>query len=137
MSNKSYFEKLKDPRWQKLRLEVMQKADFSCEKCFDSESTLNVHHKIYWHGREPWEYDSCELACLCESCHEEIHHGFDLFKWISIFLQYDGPYNRDDAAFLIAGFLSIPYGEVLFKSEFHDLAHFRALYAIGKQARDL
>jgi methionyl-tRNA synthetase len=60
----AYWEKLKDPRWQKLRLEAMQKADFHCERCGDGESTLNVHHKEYFKGREPWEYKPKQLLDL-------------------------------------------------------------------------
>lgn len=43
----SYSEKLKDPRWQKKRLEVMESNEFCCEMCGDNESTLHVHHKEY------------------------------------------------------------------------------------------
>jgi hypothetical protein len=67
--NKTYSEKLKDPRWQKRRLEIMQKADFSCEECGDNESSLQIHHRIYRKGKQPWEYDNEELVCLCEECH--------------------------------------------------------------------
>ena len=67
---KSYSDKLKDPRWQRKRLEVMEAADFACENCGDSESTLNVHHGYYEWGREPWDYDLETLHCLCEPCHK-------------------------------------------------------------------
>jgi hypothetical protein len=68
-----YWAKLKDPRWQKKRLEVMEYNDFACEHCGDAESTLNVHHKAYKKKADPWEYSIDELACLCETCHEEAH----------------------------------------------------------------
>lgn len=68
---KPYYEKLKDPRWQKRRLEVMERAGFKCEWCSDESETLNVHHWFYDKGKEPWEYDTGHLACLCESCHEK------------------------------------------------------------------
>lgn len=68
-SNK-YIDKLKDPRWQKKRLEVMQRDKFECQRCGDTESTLNIHHKYYEKGKEPWEYESESLITLCESCHE-------------------------------------------------------------------
>lgn len=67
---RTYWEKLKDPRWQRKRLEVMKQADFACECCGDCESTLNVHHGYYKKGAEPWEYPSETLHCLCEACHE-------------------------------------------------------------------
>jgi hypothetical protein len=51
----------------------MEKAEFACEECDDATSTLNVHHKIYHKGRDPWDYEDRELYCLCESCHEAWH----------------------------------------------------------------
>jgi hypothetical protein len=69
----TYWEKLKDPRWQRKRLEIMERADFSCEECGDKTTTLNVHHKLYRKGAAPWEYSNDELRCLCEGCHGEHH----------------------------------------------------------------
>lgn len=69
MAYKSYIEKLRDPRWQRKRLEIMQRANFACEACESTEKTLNVHHKLYRKGADPWDYADHELACLCEDCH--------------------------------------------------------------------
>jgi hypothetical protein len=62
-----YSEKLKDPRWQRKRLEVMQRDGFTCLCCGDTKTTLNVHHKQY-HG-DPWEAPMDSLETLCEDCH--------------------------------------------------------------------
>src|SRR6266581_3660464 len=70
MSKKSYGELLRDPRWQKRRLEIMSRADWACEECGDKGTTFNVHHKLYRKGAMPWEYTDAELACLCENCHK-------------------------------------------------------------------
>lgn len=59
--------KYNDPRWQRLRLEVMQRDDFTCCKCGRSTETLNVHHKRY--SGEIWESPQEDLQTLCESCH--------------------------------------------------------------------
>lgn len=67
---KTYSEKLKDPRWQKKRLGVLERAKWACEECKDTEQTLHVHHTLYIYGKEPWEYEDGELKCLCEACHE-------------------------------------------------------------------
>lgn len=69
---KTYGEKLKDPRWQKKRLEVFQRDKFTCQSCFSDIKTLHVHHLIYQTGKEPWEYEIDFLLTLCEGCHEEI-----------------------------------------------------------------
>lgn len=70
MSKKTYWELLKDPRWQRKRLEILNAADFKCEQCASAEKPLHVHHKIYRKGAMPWEYEDHELAALCEDCHE-------------------------------------------------------------------
>lgn len=67
----SYSEKLKDPRWQKKRLEILQRDEWKCVSCGASDKTLHVHHKSYKVGRDPWEYSNSWLATLCEECHDE------------------------------------------------------------------
>lgn len=66
---KKYSEKLKDPRWQKKRLEVFERDNFCCQGCCDTESTLSVHHLRYIPNREPWDYPNDLLLTLCENCH--------------------------------------------------------------------
>lgn len=66
-----YADKLRDPRWQKKRLEIMARDEWICQSCFDSESTLVVHHRRYIPDREPWAYPDSLLVTLCEDCHEE------------------------------------------------------------------
>jgi hypothetical protein len=67
-----YGDLLNDPRWQRKRLEVMQRDDFSCQLCSDTQTELQVHHKKYVSGRQPWEYDAKELITLCVHCHEKV-----------------------------------------------------------------
>lgn len=69
MVKKTYKEKLLDPRWQKLRLEVMQRDKFTCKFCGDKEKTLNIHHLCYNVSGNPWDVDDTALMCLCEDCH--------------------------------------------------------------------
>jgi len=66
-----YSHKLRDPRWQKKRLEIMQRDEFVCQKCFSSEATLNVHHCYYETGFDPWDYPSASVITLCEFCHSD------------------------------------------------------------------
>lgn len=66
----TYSEKLKDPRWQKKRLEIFQRDDFSCQLCKDKETTLHVHHRYYMGYYEPWDYPDSALVTLCAICHE-------------------------------------------------------------------
>lgn len=66
----SYSEKLKDPRWQRKRLEILQRDNWACQICGSSHSTLMVHHRWYQRGFHPWEYPNNSLITLCEECHE-------------------------------------------------------------------
>lgn len=73
-----------DPRWQKKRLEILERDEFSCQHCGDKDSTLHVHHTSYaknlWDNEEnntPWGYPSIILITLCDKCHNSEH---DLWK---------------------------------------------------------
>ena len=76
MSEKSYLEKLKDPRWQKKRLEILNRDDWECQLCKDKLSQLVVHHIFYLGYIDPWEYDDVLLATLCEKCHSDEHSTY-------------------------------------------------------------
>jgi hypothetical protein len=66
----TYAEKLRDPRWQKKRLEVLEAAGWACEWCSSSTKTLHVHHGYYRKGASPWDYGQEYLHALCYDCHE-------------------------------------------------------------------
>jgi len=69
-TKKEWLKKYKDPRWQKMRLKILERDGWCCQRCFDNKSTLHIHHRFYLKGREPWEYPSSALIALCEECHE-------------------------------------------------------------------
>lgn len=69
---KSYYEQLKDPRWQKRRLEILAIDNFICGICSDGESELHVHHRHYRKSTAPWDYADEELITLCKQCHEDV-----------------------------------------------------------------
>ena len=80
----SYAEMLKDPRWQKKRLEVMQRDGFRCQHCLSEDKSLQVHHLVYHKNYKPWEYENEELITLCHRCHEieteEKVKSYEIFK---------------------------------------------------------
>ena len=98
-ASSKYLTMLQDPRWQKVRLETMQKANFACEKCGDKTSTLNVHHKNYKYGRNPWEYESNNFVCLCSFCHDEIHEQREMINNLL-------PYSFVNISELISGVIA-------------------------------
>lgn len=67
---KTYTEKLRDPKWQRKRLQIMERDSFTCLECGDKSTTLNVHHGCYLPGCDPWDYPDHVLHTLCEPCHE-------------------------------------------------------------------
>jgi hypothetical protein len=65
----TYSEKLKDPRWQRKRLEVLSRDKFTCQSCGSTTDTLHVHHCHYFKG-DPWNTPDDLLLTLCEECHD-------------------------------------------------------------------
>ncbi len=75
----NYKEKLLDPRWQKKRLEIFERDNFTCQCCEDKTITLHVHHKSYFEN--PWDTENSQLITYCSDCHLLI----ELIKKISDF----------------------------------------------------
>lgn len=65
----SYSERLKNPKWQKKRLAILERDEFTCRGCRSKENTLHVHHSYYKKGADPWDYEDEELVTLCDQCH--------------------------------------------------------------------
>jgi glutaredoxin len=65
--SKTYAEKLKDPRWQKKRLEILQRDNFTCQHCKDTKTELHIHHEKY--KGDPWDAPNETLYSLCKYCH--------------------------------------------------------------------
>lgn len=96
--SESYWQLLKRPEWQRMRLEKQQQVGWKCETCGDSDETLHVHHRQYFKNRKPWEYDFDQLIVLCDCCHTSEHRVLGSFK--DVLSRID---TLDNAA-LIAGF---------------------------------
>lgn len=103
MATMTYREQLLHPNWQRKRLDIMQRDEFQCQRCYDAENTLHVHHKQYVKGRLAWEYPDAELVTLCESCHEQMHETNAMFRAIVATLPVDGPGSIGDAISMLAG----------------------------------
>ena len=66
--DKKTLRKYQHPRWQKLRLQILDREKFTCQACGRKDETLHVHHLMYYSGA-PWETPSKYLECLCKACH--------------------------------------------------------------------
>jgi|GEM_PF-3177802 len=67
----NYIDKLKDPHWQKKRLEIFKRDNFTCQYCQSKDKQLHVHHRYYVYKNDPWDYPNDALLTLCIDCHEE------------------------------------------------------------------
>lgn len=63
----NYRDKLKDPRWQRKRLEVLQRDSFTCCHCGDDKTELHIHHLKY--SGDPWEAKMEDMITVCVHCH--------------------------------------------------------------------
>lgn len=103
MTKMTYREQLLHPNWQRKRLEIMQRDEFACKLCSDTETTLHVHHKQYAKGRLAWEYPNDELVTLCEVCHETMHEQLGMLRDVTAKLPVDGPGCVSNGTALLAG----------------------------------
>ena len=76
----NYSEQLKSPMWQKKRLKIMERDNFSCSCCKSNHKQLNVHHYKYKPFKMAWEYEDNMLTTLCDDCHKLIHSVQDSFN---------------------------------------------------------
>lgn len=66
----TYSEKLRHPKWQKKRLEILSRDGFKCLFCGSEDKNLQVHHLLY-KRRDPWDYPDYLYQTLCDDCHAE------------------------------------------------------------------
>jgi hypothetical protein len=77
----NYIKLLKHPKWQKKRLKILKRDNFTCQLCNDKNTTLHIHHQKYIPHRKPWQYNNEYLITLCEDCH----------KLVEIIIKQDPP----------------------------------------------
>ena len=72
-------EKFRDIRWQKKRIEILERDGQSCQgidengvrcKTTLKDEQLEIHHRNYT-TPDPWDEPSENLIALCRSCHEK------------------------------------------------------------------
>jgi 5-methylcytosine-specific restriction endonuclease McrA len=67
----TYRQLLRDPRWQKKRLEVFTRDAWTCQACGSTTQELQVHHRWYVAGALPWDVPMQALITLCAPCHRK------------------------------------------------------------------
>lgn len=87
MKNTSYAEKLKTLEWLEFRDSFIRRHTREnelpcCHACSNSRN-LQVHHRRYKRGKEPWEYDDEDLVLICGDCHETVHSvAREFYDWL-------------------------------------------------------
>lgn len=66
----TYSQKLRDPKWQKKRLLILERDGWKCCACGADDKNLQVHHLIY-RKIDPWAYPDEAYQTLCGDCHKE------------------------------------------------------------------
>lgn len=84
MCESSFYTKTQEPyeflllrrEWKAKRERILIRDDHKCQICGvrKDDAILNVHHKHYIYGLDPWEYKDSELITLCEECHARVHN---------------------------------------------------------------
>jgi len=67
-----YAALLASPHWQRRRLEIMARDEWTCQSCGATEEQLHVHHLEYRPG-PPWSAQDADLVTVCDSCHSKAH----------------------------------------------------------------
>ena len=69
----SFSEQYKSLKWQKKRLEILERDNFRCLSCGATDKQLHVHHCNYYKGEAIYESSQSLLVTLCEDCHKSAH----------------------------------------------------------------
>ena len=75
MTKSQYAKKLKDPRWDTKRREILTRDKCNCAACGAEDEPMHVHHREYSEGGDPWDVPNDWLITLCEGCHAREHSG--------------------------------------------------------------
>lgn len=73
MTKEEYAELLKRPEWKAVRLRILERDNYTCQKCGKKRKYLQVHHLRYPKSGIPWESPDEDLVTLCMFCHEMEH----------------------------------------------------------------
>lgn len=93
-----YAQQLRDPRWQRKRLEILSRDNWTCQVCGDTKTTLHVHHHMYNRGALPWEYTDDNFLTVCEPCHTKANLVVGLILCVPLLSCHDKRPSKKDPA---------------------------------------
>ena len=124
-----YKEQLKSPKWQKKRLEILKRDNFTCQIRGETERPLHVHHTSYNPGKDVWDYNEFQLITLCEDCHKEEHElKFDDISIVSAIKKANkAGITNHEIEWLLYGLTDL--------DEFVDCGHIQSLTKMRKRRK--
>lgn len=125
----TYSNKLKHPNWQKKRLEILNRDEFTCKLCADKNNQLHIHHLKYIPGKEPWEIDNEFLITYCSICHSIVEHFKNSGVKINLIKKHD-----KIGTIIIYAYDNIEVESVLFIIVFDDAGNIIKQFKITKQS---
>lgn len=114
----TYAKKLRNPLWQKKRLDILNRDEWTCLLCFDKQTELQIHHQEYIKGKEPWEYEDSNFKTYCKHCHCVVEEFKDK-KLTPIITAKQ--FNKSGNYWILSTIFNSPnYGLVLAITYFHE-----------------
>jgi len=92
MNQVTYSQKLASPEWQKRRLKIFERDNWTCQCCGSTTTQLEIHHTDYFAGMKPWDYPDDMLLTTCRKCHGEEQVRFQHEKKLLQALKSSGFY---------------------------------------------
>jgi hypothetical protein len=83
-----YKKQYTHPEWQKKRLQILERDNFTCQTCLNDNEVLHVHHKFYIPNKLIWDYNDEWFITLCGTCHENAHSVFDGVKNVMVSMNF-------------------------------------------------
>lgn len=70
----SYKDQYTHPNWQKMRLYILSRDNFTCVNCLNQDRTLHAHHLKYKLKSFIWDVPTWYIVTLCDICHSREHN---------------------------------------------------------------
>lgn len=102
----TYKEQLTDPRWQKKRLQILERDNWTCQMCGSTEKQLHVHHFTYKSKNMAWDALNEDLVAWCCDCHFITHINnltgleSELISYCQYMIGLFSTYTESDKSFM-------------------------------------
>jgi len=77
MGSVRYDEYLKSDHWKNLRLSVLKRARFKCERCASEGKVNNADHVHHINYKNLHDVETTDLLAVCGKCHKRIHRAIE------------------------------------------------------------